>query len=165
MEENQTLVMSMKNSSIDRISQDLSKVQLVKSGACPPPKCSAILEIVVKRDSMGVLSLILPKVIMIHDVRSCYMCIIGEVRDYKIREACKKSCNEETFNNEFQTIERKGLTRVLEFLWNFIIKWIKVILSKVHDMKYWLKNELVEITKKMIHKGTCYPTLDKKKPM
>ena len=32
-------------------------------------------------------------------------------------------------------------------------------------MKFWLHNGLVEITKKLIHKVTSYPTLDKKKTM
>lgn len=60
----------MITSSSTRKSQgvEVSNNQLVRSDACPPPKFCTILEIVMKGDSMGALSLILPKVIIIHDV-------------------------------------------------------------------------------------------------
>lgn len=61
--------------------------------------------------------------------------------------------------------KRKGLTHALEFPRNFKIECIKVVLSWTHDMKFWLHNGPFEITKKMIHKVTDYPTLDKKKIM
>lgn len=67
----------MEVSSNARMIQEVSKIQLVKSDYCPPPKFHAIPEIVVKGDSMGVLSLIPPKDNIIHDVRSCCMCKIG----------------------------------------------------------------------------------------
>lgn len=69
------------------MSQEVSKIQLVKNDACPPPKFCAIPKIAIKGDSMGMLSSIPPKVIMIHDVGRCYMCKIEEVGDYEIREA------------------------------------------------------------------------------
>lgn len=50
---------------------------------------------------MGVLSSRPPKVIMIHDVRSWYMCKIGEVGDYKIRKVYEKLCNEGTLKDKF----------------------------------------------------------------
>lgn len=53
----------------------------------------------------------------------------------------------------------------LEFPRNFKIEWIEIVLSRIYDMKFWLSNGLVEITKKMIHKITSYPTLEKKKTM
>ena len=102
--------MIMEASSTTRIRQEVSRIQLVKSDACPRPMFHAILEIGIKGDSMGVLSLIPPKVIMIHDVRSCYICKIGEVGDYEIREGYEKLCNEGTLKEKFQIVERKGLT-------------------------------------------------------
>ena len=147
------------------MSQKVSKVQLVMSDAYPPPNFHVIQEIIFEGDLMGMLSSILPKVIMIHNVRSCYMSKIGEVGDCEIREDYENLCDEGTLKEEFKIIERKGLTPTLEFLRNFRMEWIKVILRRVHDMKYWLKNGQVEITKKMIHKITCYLTLDKKKTM
>lgn len=88
-------------SSTTRISQEVSKMQLVKSDTYPPRKFCAIPDISMKWDSMGVLSLIPPKLIMIHDVRSCYMCKIGEARDYEIREAYEKLCNEGILKEKF----------------------------------------------------------------
>ena len=84
----------METSSTTRISQEVGKIQSVKSDACPPPNFCAILHIAMKGDSMGVLSSIPPKFIMIHDVRSCYMWKIGEVGDFEIREAYEKLRNE-----------------------------------------------------------------------
>ena len=72
-----------------------SNIQLVRSDTCPPPKFHTIPKIDMKGDSMVVLSLIPSKVIMIHDVWSCYMCKNGEVGDYKIQEAYEKLCDEE----------------------------------------------------------------------
>ena len=114
---------------------------------------------------MGVLSLIPPKVIMIHDVRSCYMCKIKEVGDYEIREAYEKLCNEVILKEEFKIVERKELSHALELKKNFKIEWIKIVLRRIHDMKFWLQNGPMEIMKKMIHKVIGYPNLDKKKTM
>lgn len=52
--------MIMEASSTTGMSQEVSIIQLVKSGACPPPKFHDILEISMKGDSMGTLSLIPP---------------------------------------------------------------------------------------------------------
>lgn len=71
-----------------------------------------------------------------------------------------RSC---AMEDEFQIVERKGLTHALEFPINFKIEWIKVVLRRNNDMKYWLQIGLVEITKKMIHRVTGYSTLEKKK--
>lgn len=120
------------------ISQEVSRIQLVKSDSCPPPKFHAILDISMKGDSMGVLSLIPPKVIMMHDVGSYYMCTIGEIGDYEIREAYDKLCNGGIMKDELKFVERKGLTCALEFSKNFKVEWINVFLRKIHDMNYFL---------------------------
>jgi hypothetical protein len=143
---------------------EVSKIQLVKSDACPPTKFCVIPKITMKSDSMGVLSSIPTKVIRIHNVQSCYIYKIG-VGNYEIWGAYEKLCDEGVLKEEFKIVEKKGLTRTLEFLGNFKIEWIKVVLSWIHDMKFWLYNEPIKITKKMIHKVTGYPTLDKKKMM
>lgn len=77
----------------------------------------------------------------------------------------EKLCNEGILKEKFQIIERKGLTRALEFMKNFQFEWIKVVLSRIHDIKYSLKNRPIENTKKIIHRVTCYPTIDRKKTM
>jgi len=86
----------MEASSTTGMSQELSKIQLVKSDACPPPKFHAIPKIEMKGYSMGMLSTIPPKVIMIHDVIKCYMCKIRQVGDCEIRELYEKLCNGRT---------------------------------------------------------------------
>lgn len=126
----------MEASSTIGMGQELSRSQLVKSDTCPPPKFHAIPKIAMKGDSMGALSSILPKFIIIHDVKRFYMCNIEEVGDYKIREAYDNLCNEGILKVEFKVVERKGLTCALELLKNFKIEWIKIILRKIHDIKY-----------------------------
>ena len=114
---------------------------------------------------MGALSLIPPKFIMIHDVRSYYVWKIREVGDYEIKETYEKLCIDGILKDEFQIIERKGLTHALEFLRNCKIEQIKVILRKVHDMMYWLQNGPVEITMKIIHMVLVYAIPNKNKTM
>ena len=83
---------------------------------------------------MGGLSSIPPRVIMIHDVHSFYKCKIREVGDYGIQMAYEKLCDGRILKDEYKIMEKKGLTLSLEFLRNFKIEWIKVILSRIHDM-------------------------------
>ena len=111
---------------------------MVRSDSCPPPKFCAIPKISMKGDSMAMLPLILPKVIMIHNVWCFYVYKIGEVDDYKMHATYEKLWNEGILKNEFKNFEKKGLTHVLEFPRNFKIEWIKVILRRIHDMKFWL---------------------------
>lgn len=51
-------------------------VQNICNDACSPPKFKAYPNIVLMRDLSRELSSIPPRVIMVHDVRSCYMCEI-----------------------------------------------------------------------------------------
>lgn len=51
----------------------VSNSQLVRNDICPPPKFKAYLEIAMKGDYLGALLSIPHRVIMIHDVRLCYM--------------------------------------------------------------------------------------------
>ena len=130
--------MNMEASSNAKMSQLVSKIQLMKSDACPQQIFCAIQKIAMKGDSMGVLSSIPPNGIMIHNVRSCYMCKIGEVGNYKISESYENVCLKGILKDEFKVFERKGLNCAIDFPKNFRIKWIKIILSRIHDMKYWL---------------------------
>lgn len=140
---------TMKNQGVE-----VRNVQLVMSDVCPLPNFCGIPDISMKGDLMGELSLIPNKVIMIHDVQSCYMCEIGKFGDYEICVAYEKLCNECKLKDEFKIVERKGLTCVLDFTWNFKIEWTKVILRRIHDMKLWLENGPIEILKKVIHNVT-----------
>ena len=79
--------------------------------------------------------------------------------------AYEKLCDEGILKDEFKIIERKGLSCSLYFSSNFKIECIKVVLSRIHDMKLWLQNGHIEISKKVIHNVTKYPTMNKKKMM
>ena len=60
---------------------EVSNIQLMRSDVFPPPKFHSIPKIVMQGASNGVLSSILPMVIMIHDLWNCYMSKFGEVGD------------------------------------------------------------------------------------
>ena len=51
---------------------------------------------------------------------------------------------------EHKHLEDKGLTHIPHLPQSFQIKWIKYILSRVHNGQLWLE-KLVLITKKMIY--------------
>lgn len=51
---------------------------------------------------------------------------------------------------------------VLYFLREFKLGWIRVILSRVHEGKLWI-DEMVKITKDIIHMVTSYPITNKVK--
>ena len=61
---------------------------------------------------------------------------------------------------EFKIVERKGLTRALDFPSVFKTKWIKIVLSQIHDGCLWLEGGPIKITKRIFHRVTSYPTLD-----
>ena len=71
-----------------------------------------------KGDSMGALSWIPPKVIMIHNMRSDYM---YKICDYDICVVYDKLSDEGILKDEFNFFERKWLTHALYFLRNFKI--------------------------------------------
>ena len=93
----------------------------------------AIPKVAYKNDPTTALSMILPKVIMVQDVRKCYNGKVGAIRDIEIRQAYEKLCENRVFKEEFKIVERKGLTRAQDFPTVFKIEWIKIVLSRVHD--------------------------------
>jgi hypothetical protein len=128
--------------------------QLVKNGVCLPPKYKAYPEIVMKGDPLGALSSTPPIVINIHDVRSCYMCKVGEVGDYKLRLAYEKICEERVLKEQHKCITKKRWTQALKFLRNFKVEQIKIVLRRIRAMKLWLEIGPVKLTKKIIHHVT-----------
>ena len=108
------------------------EVQLI-SNKVKKPKFKAIPEVAYKNELAGTLSMIPPKVIMIQDVRKCYNYKVGGVGDMELGEAYDKLCANRELREEFNIIEKKGLTRVLDFPTAFKIEWIKIILSRIHD--------------------------------
>ena len=59
-------------------------------------------------------------------------------------------------------LEVKCLTHILHLTRNFQVKWIRFSLSHVHNGQLWLE-KLVLIMRKMIHKITSLPLLNKVK--
>lgn len=125
----------------------------------------AILEVAYRDDPDSALSQIPPKVVMIQDVRRCYNCKVGTIDDFELREAYDKLCENGVLKDEFSIVERKGLTRALEFPTVFKTEWVKLVLSRIHDGCIWLESGPVKITKKIVHRVTGYQTLDKPKAL
>ena len=61
---------------------------------------------------------------------------------------------------EFQIVERKGLTRILDFPTVFKMEWIRVVLSRIHDGCLWLEDGPIKLSKRIIHRVIGYPTLE-----
>ena len=102
---------------------------------------------------------------MIQDVKNCYNCKIGSIGDMEIREEYGRLCENEVLKEEYNIFERKGLTHALDFLNVFKTEWIKIVLSRIDDNSIWLDNGPIKITKKIFHRVTGYPTLDRPKTM
>lgn len=137
----------------------LFEVQLVLDEV-KQPNFRPILEVAYKIDPVGALSIISPKFVMVENVRRCYNYKIGAIRDIEIREAYEKLCKYGVLKEEFQIIEKKGLTHALDFLTVFKTEWIRIMLSRIHDGSLWLEDGLVKISKIIIHRVTRYPTLE-----
>ena len=134
------------------------EVQLVSNEVKQPSFCP-ILEVAYKNDLVGALSIIPPKVVMVQNIRG-YNFKIGAIGDMEMREAYEKLCENGVLKEEYQIIERKGLTRALKFPIVFKTKWIRLVLSIIHDGSLWLEDGLVRITKRIVHRVIGYPTLD-----
>ena len=72
------------------------------------------MEIVYKDNPTSALSMIFPKVVMIQDVQKCYNCKVGSIGDLELKEAYDRLCDNGKLKDEYQIVERKGLTHVLE---------------------------------------------------
>ena len=70
----------------------------------------AIPNITYKQDPSGILSMIMPNVIMVQDVRKCYNCKIGSIGEIEIRDAYKKMCENGVLKEEYKIVEKKCLT-------------------------------------------------------
>ena len=78
----------------------------------------------------------------------------------EIWQAYDKLCENGVLKEEFHIIERKGLTRALDFPIVFKTEWIRVVLSRIHDGCLWLEDGPIKLSKRIIHRVTKYPTLE-----
>ena len=83
----------------------------------------------------------------------------------EIREAYNKLCVNGVLKEDYNIVEKKGLTHALDFPTVFKIEWIRLVLSRIHDGWLWLEGGLIKITKRIIHRVTGYPTLDRPKTL
>lgn len=117
--------------------KDVLYVQLV-SNEVKQPIFKVILDISYNQDPSGTLSMIALKFIMVQDFRKCYNYKIGGIDDLEIRETYNRLCENGILKEEFNIVERKGLTHALEFPTVFKIEWIKIVLSRIHYGFLWL---------------------------
>lgn len=84
------------------------KVQLVIKKV-KQPEFNPIPKFSYKRDVAGALSIILPKFVMVEDVRKCYNFEIGWIGEIEIRKAYKNLCDNDMLKEEFNIVEKKDL--------------------------------------------------------
>ena len=77
-------------------------------------------------------------------------------------QAFNELCENEVLKPKHKHLETKGLTHIMHMPGDFQTKWMGYILSRIHDMHLWL-DQLIQITKKMIHRITELPMLNKAK--
>ena len=70
---------------------------------------------------------------MVQDVKKCYNCKIGGIGDMEIRKAYNRLCDNKVLKEEFNIVERKGLTCALDFPTMFKTEWIRLVVTKIHD--------------------------------
>ena len=124
--------------------------QLISNDVGQPP-FRAIPNIAYKGDLFGALSMISPKVLIIQDVRCCYMCKFVSVGDMEIRDIYNQLCDNGVLREEYKIIEKKGLTHTLDFPNVFKTERIKIELSQTHDNYIWLENGPTKLTKRIIN--------------
>ena len=83
----------------------------------------------------------------------------------EIRGAYNKLCENNVLKEEYNIVKKKNLTQALDFPNVFKIEWICIVLSQIHDSYLWLEGGSIKITKRIIHRVTGYPTLDRLKTL
>jgi hypothetical protein len=133
--------------------KEFLNVQLV-SNEVKQPILKSIPNIAYKQDPSGTLSMILPNVIMVQDVRKCYNGNMGSIGDLEIIESYDRLCENGFLKEEYKIVERKGLMCALDFPSVFKTEWINIVLSQIYDGSLWLENGTINITKRIFHRVT-----------
>ena len=74
-----------------------------------------------------------PKVLLINDIHTHFNYAIQEIGTLEIDDALGHLCANETLKPKHQHLEAKGLTHIPHMTQEFQIKWIRFILSQVHN--------------------------------
>lgn len=102
---------------------------------------------------------------MVQDVKKCYNYKNGAIGDLEIFNAFDKLHDKGILKDEFQIVEKKGLTKALVFPIVFKIEWIHIVLSRIHDGLVWVEIGPLNIMKKIVHRVNGFPTLDQPKTL
>ena len=102
------------------------------------PNFRSIPNTAYKQDLSSALLMMPQQVLIIQDVRCCYTCKVGSIGDMEIGDLYEKLCENIILKEEYNIIERKGLTCALNFPKIFRIEWINIVLSMIHENSMWL---------------------------
>lgn len=69
-----------------------------------------------------------------HDIDSFYHYSIQELGTLEMNEAYNELCLDGVMKPKHKHLEMKDLMHILHMLRDFQVKWIRFILSRVHDM-------------------------------
>ena len=64
----------------------------------------------------------------------------------ELGEVYNRLCDNGVLKEEFNIVERKGLTHALDFPTAFKTKRLKIVLRKIHDGSIWLEGGPIKIT-------------------
>ena len=118
--------------------KDSLEIQLV-SNEVKQSEFKPIPEVAYKNDPTSALSAIPDKFFMVQDVQKCYNCKLGAIGDLEIANAYEKLCVDRKLKDEFAIVEKKTLTKALAFQTILNNKWIRIVLSRIHDGAFWLE--------------------------
>jgi len=76
---------------------------------------------------------ILPKVLLINDIRTHFKCVSQEISTLEMDDALDKLCVNGVLKPKHQHLETKGLTHISHMPHELQVKWIRFILSLVHN--------------------------------
>jgi hypothetical protein len=84
-------------------------------------------------DPNGAQSKIPSKVLLINDICTHFKCTIQELGTLEMDNALNQLCVNKTLKPEHRHLETKGLTHIPHLARSFQVKWIRYVLSRVHD--------------------------------
>ena len=89
-------------------------------------------------DPIGAQSKILTKVLLINDIHSHFHCTIQELGTLEMDETLNFLSVDGSLKPKHKHLEDKGLIHLSRMPQRFSMKWIRFILSRVHEGKLWL---------------------------
>ena len=106
---------------------------LVKGVEWKVPNFKLVPTIAESLDPNGAQSQIPPKVLLINDIRTHFKCTIQDIGTLDMDNSLAELCVDGTLKPEHKHLETKGLTHILHFSMKLQVKWLRYILSHVHN--------------------------------